>query len=182
LLKSKELVAGADAETSPALKITRALLQDARQEIVRADEKATVFLTSVGIIVSAFMTLGAGGWQLTHASVVVGVLVWLAIAHSGFGVGCLISVIWPRYHRYHLGDRALAVGYFGDVVEAARRGNLDVAIDTASRNEFRHALDQLRSVSRIAAIKYRRIRLAVVSLMGAVVLGIVALTVHFASG
>lgn len=187
--RGKGLMSNTDPDAPAALELVRALLRDGREELVRADGKASSLLAVVGVIVGALLTSVVGRvWSPADFDQHARIAWWLGIAAVGVAACCLVNALLPRFWR---SKGAARVTYFADVVRVekdAKRSaraetaisDLEAAVQSSARDVFAHALQQLRAISWIVSIKYRRIRAAILLLaVAAAFLGI-ALALHTA--
>ncbi|MFG2226056.1 Pycsar system effector family protein [Streptomyces sp. NPDC048644] len=131
------------------------LLAEVRNEIGRADSKASVLIAAIGVCAGAVVS---GQWEaalLVGAGRVfggVGSLAWVA------AVGFLLFATFPRYRssRWRTG---LPVTYFLDVRLAARTGMLADALRGAEDDQLAGLVTALGDASGIAAAKHRWIRM-----------------------
>lgn len=165
-----------DPDAPAALDLARALLRDTREELVRADEKASSLLTAVGIAVGALLTGVVGRiWSPAGFDQLARIAWWVGVAGVGAATCFLVSALLPRFRR---SEGTARVTYFADVIRAenakgrARPGavmsDLEAAVKSSANNALAHTLQQLRAISWIVSVKYRRIRAAILSLAVAV--------------
>ncbi len=171
------------AETAAALDLARQLLRDTRDELARADQKAASLITAVGVggalMTSAVAAVGSPA-SLARPTLVAGLAALLA---TTLAVMFLIGVLMPRLPRHRDKRR---VAYFGDVTRIHDRSaqeesgeaasvNLETAVRRAATNALTHTVDELAVVSKIAWLKYRHVRNAIICLgVAAVSLGLAA--------
>ncbi|MGH8933953.1 MAG: Pycsar system effector family protein [Egibacteraceae bacterium] len=108
-----------------------------------------------------------------------------ALIATALAVMFLIGVLIPRLPRHRDSRR---VSYFGDVARIhdcsaqEERGenafvNVETAVRMAATNALTHTVDELAAVSKIAWLKYRHVRNAIICLgVAAVSLGLAALS------
>ncbi len=92
------------------------ILLAARDELVRADAKATTLFATSGVAVGAVLTgLLSGQWSPSriHGGLAQGIW-WLGAAAAGVALVCLAAAMHPRTRRRRRDGRLAA--YFGDVV------------------------------------------------------------------
>ncbi|MFF7472537.1 Pycsar system effector family protein [Streptomyces sp. NPDC008092] len=141
--------------TDRGAQLARVLLSEAREELVRADNKAGLLLASLGAALTALLgAIGSGIIAPRLYPVVPQLLIWVgsaacvpALVLLGLAVAPRLGS--PRYARTH---------YFGDVRLARSATHLELTVrrtDPLSRD-----LTQLAALSRITWTKYRCIRLA----------------------
>ncbi|MGH8906103.1 MAG: Pycsar system effector family protein [Egibacteraceae bacterium] len=177
MTKSADVNTDVGQETAAALDLARGLLRDSREELSRADEKAGSLLTAVGVAVGLLLTGAIGGvWSPATFGQGARLAWWFGVAATGAAVCCLVSALLPRF----LAARDTArVSYFAQVVhlEQQKKGagedHLRAAVTSAAADPLAHTLDQVRAISSLASVKYRRIRAAITAMaLAAVALGI----------
>lgn len=154
--------------------LVQSLLNEAREELGRADNKASILLAASGLIVGALIAaVLAGSWSPAQLSAVTAWIWWIACVFLAAGIACLGTAIYPRTSRpLKLPD---FVAYFGDVVALKCRADLERAISRTAHTSGSRNLDQLELISAIVSKKYRYLRLALLSFaLGAVLFVAVA--------
>lgn len=152
----------ADEEREAAVRAYIAgMLRETREELVRADNKASILLASGGVILGAILAgILSGDWQPANLDRGATEVFWLGAA---LFVGALIAVgysIWPRLKH----DEAQgAAFYFGDVREIGQRSRsaLREALKRGAETPER-ATEQLLVISDTAWTKMMGIRTALV--------------------
>lgn len=162
------------------------LLDEGREELQRADSKASILLSAAGLVAGALVAAAAAGeWNPTKIdSAWAQGLFWIGIAAGAIGVCLLGSAVMPRIHNP---GRKESLAYFGHVVQFRERGftfstrerrsrvskgktELRAAIVSASAGRFDRVVDQVWVISHIVHRKYRLIRWALMSLLVAALL------------
>jgi hypothetical protein len=134
------------------------LLSNAREEIGRADAKASILLAASGVVTGALLAgLIAGTWTPLRMHVAAQWLWWLGTGEAAVGIWCLAWAVYPRNPRRDSGH-PWAVGYYGDVVGFHTTAQLVTALHLSAETNTERVADQLRHVSRIVSRKYRLIR------------------------
>ncbi len=137
--------------------LTGALLGETREELGRADGKASILLSASGLIVSVLLAGAiARDWNPTD----LGGIEWLWWVGAAFCVGAIVFLalaVWPRVE--HGADKA-KVAYFGHVARFGKIDELATALDkrAADSSKGDRDLDQLFMVAAIVDTKYARIR------------------------
>ncbi|MFD3921072.1 Pycsar system effector family protein [Streptomyces sp. NPDC058595] len=154
------------------------LLGDLRTEIARADSKAAVLVSALGMTVTAFGALLAGsGWSPAQLTALAAVTWWVGAFSLTSALFALLMAVLPRdvTSRWTPG-RPLT--YFGDVRRAVALGVLPAALAATDGDPKAGRIHALAETSRIATQKHRWIRagliaffVGVVLLPGAAVLG-----------
>ncbi|MGY4978233.1 Pycsar system effector family protein [Streptomyces sp. 900105755] len=143
------------APTDRGAALARVLLSEAREELVRADNKAGLLLASLGAALTALLgAIGSGIIAPRLYPVVPQLLIWVGSAACVPALVLLGLAVAPR-----LGSpRRTRTHYFGDVRLARSAAQLEHTVrrtDPLARD-----LTQLAALSRITWTKYRCIRLA----------------------
>jgi Family of unknown function (DUF5706) len=134
------------------------LLSSAKEEIDRADAKASILLAASGVATGALLAgLIAGTWTPLKLQVAIQSLWWLGAAEAAIGVCCLAWVVYPREPERNA-EISWAVGYYGDVLAFRTTPELVAALNRSAETNIERIADQLRQVSRIVKYKYRLIR------------------------
>jgi hypothetical protein len=159
------------------------MVQEARQELAQAENKASLLLSASFVVVSVVISNASSGGAFSELdNPGVQLLFWLGLASAVLGMGLLVLAILPRFRN--IGDRnrlaffahaaAFGEGPTGedDVArEQVRRelGKALVAVATVSSLD--RLTDRVFDISTIVLAKYRRVRWAMLSLaLGAVLL------------
>ena len=163
--------------------VAERMVQEARQELAQAENKASLLLSASFVVVSVVISNASSGGAFSELdNPLVLILFWLGLASAVFGMGLLVLAILPRFRN--IGDRnrlaffahaaAFGEGPTGedDVArEQVRRelGKALVAVATVSSLD--RLTDRVFDISTIVLAKYRRVRWAMLSLaLGAVLL------------
>ena len=156
------------------LTYARSLLASSREELERADAKASIVLAGAGIFLAA-LSAGLIAGDLSPFDVWNGIewLLWLSSALALVGIAALGDCIFPRTGR-QVGLRR--VEFFKDVLRTAPDDLAD-AIEDAAADESAALLGQLVATAQIANRKYRDLRLALASFALAGVTGAVAVLI-----
>lgn len=141
------------------------LLAESREELARADNKASILLAAAGIIAGAIVSaVLAGDWAPVALPVPLLLGWWPACILFAYAIFALGSALFPAVLR--AGHKPNYVSYFGDVVALADHGDVEEALGRTLKNSTNRDLDQLVQISRIVARKYKRIRWALQALAG----------------
>jgi len=154
--------------------LVESLLREAREELGRADNKASILLAASGVVVGALIAaVLAGSWSPSELSVLTAYIWWVACGFLVAGIALLGVAIYPRTRRASkLPD---FVAYFGDVVVLSRRTDLERALAKTARGLGDRDVDQLELISGIVSTKYNYLRLALIAFaLGAALLVTVA--------
>lgn len=157
---------------NPALDTEIVMLQEARDEVASADQKASVILAVLGIGLGVVLSgVVEGAWRPSDLAFWAQVIWW-----SGMGLGALAayfagSAIWPRYRRADVTD---GIRYWGHVAEFGSLPEIEAALDRDGvplRQRTRH---QLWRLSHVVVRKYLNVRRAMASAAAAGVLAATA--------
>ncbi|MDH6549733.1 hypothetical protein M2160_003810 [Streptomyces sp. SAI-117] len=133
--------------------LARVLLLEAREELVRADNKAGLLLASLGATLTALLgAIGSGVIAPRQYPIVPQLLLWAGCAACAPALVLLGLAVTPRLGH----PRRSRTHYFGDARLATSPAQLERTLtrtDPMSRD-----LNQLAFLSRIAWTKYRCIR------------------------
>lgn len=152
------------------------LLDEGREELERADHKASILLGAASLVLSVFLGAAvAGDWDPTE----IGdgraqAVLWGGISFAVLGVIRLGAAVMPQVKHDEAKEK---LAYFGHVIQyweggwalrrsakaqsdAVGRDELRAAIGLASRRRFDRTVDQVWVVSHIVQRKYRHIRRA----------------------
>ena len=144
--------------------VAERLLATVREDIGRADSKASVLLSG-GLALPALLI--AGGWRPNGLDLPGALLLASAGALWLFGVGCLVLVVLPRLGTSRTGP---GLTFFGDFLRTDGPDGLSARVRDAATDPVRWLVVQTVDVSTILAAKYRWIRWGVVALTPAAVL------------
>ena len=158
------------------------LLSGVREEIDRADAKASILLAASGVAAGALVAgLTAGTWTPLRLQTAIQWVWWLGVAESAIGIGCLALAVYPRERENDSGAPP-AVLYYGDVLAYRTTAHLVAALNRSAETTIERTADQLRQVSWIVDQKYRLIRwgmrglfLAAVTIAAALVINLILL-------
>jgi hypothetical protein len=134
------------------------LLSGAREEIDRADAKASILLAASGVAAGALVAgLTAGTWTPLKLQATIQWAWWLGVVESAVGICCLALAVYPRERKNDSGV-PWTVLYYGDVLAYDTTAQLVTALNRSAETKIERIADQLRHVSWIVDHKYRLIR------------------------
>lgn len=140
---------------SRAIAYAESVLAAAREELNRADMKASILLSATAAVIAAIIAgMVAGDWSPTRLTGWREVLWWAATAVAGMAVLLLAAAIYPRAKRQR-GGRPDAVAYYGDVVIFSGHQELRAALEQSAVRDMDRLTDQVYQVGRIVVRKYR---------------------------
>ena len=142
------------------LELAKTILREAREELGRADGKASILLAAVGVVFGViFAAILGGSWHPNHLDNNMQWLWWGGAATGLAGATAFGSAVFPRT-TYRTKRRPGVVAYFGDVVglspDQLKRGLIRTA-----KNPDDATLDQVRAISSVVDKKYRAIRVGI---------------------
>ncbi|WNI16829.1 Pycsar system effector family protein [Actinacidiphila sp. ITFR-21] len=148
--------------------LLRELIAHNHLEIGRADGKAAVLLATGGSLLSLLLVRRAAVAPWAQ------LLWWSAALSAAMSVGALLLVLIPRRESaLRQGVRVLA--YFEDVVRAQHATRLSASLEDSARVPELRLMRALQGTSRIAHIKNRYVRSAVLLLLIALVMTLATL-------
>ena len=184
-MKLRRQPGGAAAEASPPKvesipvtldegehELAKVLLSESREELTRADGKASLLLAALGIGVSAILAaILAGSWSPFKLAEPYQSLWWAGSFFAGVSFGCLCLAVYPRVTH---GSASRGVTYFGDVAGLGTVDELRSALKRSETDPAERSVTQLHVIARIADRKYRFIRWGLKALAVAIVLTVAA--------
>jgi hypothetical protein len=139
----------------------RRLLHETREEVVRADTKASIVLAGagvvVGILLSGFVT---GDVSLEGERWYVGVLVWTAAIALIIGVVLIGLAVYPRVRGAELGQGR----WFAEIQQYGKDDAALAAAVEADASDGARDLHQARVLAGIVGRKYRLTQVGMLSL------------------
>ena len=148
-------VAQSDREQA-AVALAGDLLRETREELGRADSKASTVLGSVVIVLGLFVAAAlAGSWSPTGLGTLAAIAWWAGTTFAAAGVVLLAACIYPNVSN-QLTKQVL--GYFGHINLYATRDELAAALVEHGERPLDRLTDQLFVLSRVVRRKYRCMR------------------------
>jgi hypothetical protein len=133
------------------------LLSEAREELTRADSKASIILAAVGVAAGLLFGGAFGGtWRPNALPVLARSVWWAASVVGAFGILSLGRAVFPSTRRTD--DPAGRIRYFGDVAKLAKPMDVRKMLATAANDPLERTFDQVWILSRIVMAKYRYVR------------------------
>lgn len=152
------------------------MLQEARDEVISADQKASVILAVLGLGFGAALSgLVAGEWRPEELAPWSQAIWWSGLAAGALAVYFAGSAVWPRYTSGDVND---GVQYWGHAARFTTLAALTEMLDAQHIDHVARTRHQLWRLSHVVARKFRRIRLA----MGFAVAGAILALVSTVSG
>jgi Family of unknown function (DUF5706) len=145
-----------------AARWAQSLLEVARFELARADDKASTLFRFYGVVAALSIGLLAGnGWSPSDLAIAAQVLFWAgagALLASGLFLG---MTLYPRDIQ---GTPAKRLLYFGHVIAFQSVDELASALRSVEEDAEHRLVEQLLDVSRLVHAKYALTRKALVAL------------------
>ncbi|WP_046470876.1 Pycsar system effector family protein [Allosalinactinospora lopnorensis] len=141
-----------------------ALLDDARKEVAQADQKASILLAAVGVVVSVFLgALLDGKWSPAEVKAPWQWLWWTGVAAFGTAMLMFAMVVFPRLGPRRA-SRGTEISSFIEVARCADKDELRRSLERPCAADLGDVLSQLYKVSRIVYRKYMLLRSGLVLL------------------
>lgn len=148
--------------------LAKTLLCETREELTRADAKATTLLASSGVMLSIVFTgLLTGPWSPSLLGQPFAALFWLGVAAALIGSVLVGTSLFPRVDNSR---RHGCVTYFGHAVGCDSITELHSRLIRTVDDQMDRDEEQLYVVSRIVHRKYRLMQWALLLFLAAVVL------------
>jgi hypothetical protein len=144
----------------PRMRYAEILLDEAREELGRADNKISVLLASAGLASSIVAAaIAAGRWRPVALPAWPQVIWWTGAAAAMMGIVTLAAALTPRMN--HVGP-ASTMRYFGHAAQLTSAAEVLEVLGRVSDHLLERIADQLLIISRLVVLKYALIRLALV--------------------
>lgn len=155
-------------DSDQARSLACALLIETRDEITRADNKASILLGLTAVIGSVLVAgMMAGDWTPSGLEVWPKVLWWCGVGAGACAVLFASLCVYPRFIQpNHDG----APRYFGDIAQLDDEHALRVSLNRGPEQDDKRIVNQLLIASRIVVRKYRLLRFSLASLGVAIVM------------
>lgn len=151
--------------------LAKVLLAESREELTRADGKASLLLAALGIGLSAILgAMLAGDWSPFDLERPWELIWWAGAAAAGAAAFGLGAAIWPKVRH---GNPSQGVAYFGDAASYKKADDLRAALKSDLTDPATRTVSQLHVISKRADTKYAFIRASLVALGVAVTLALV---------
>jgi Family of unknown function (DUF5706) len=152
--------------------LAKVLLSESREELTRADGKASLLLAALGVGISAILAaILAGSWSPFRLAEPYQSLWWAGSFFAGVSFACLFLAIYPRVtHR----SASRGVTYFGDVAGLETVDELRSALKRSETDPAERSVMQLHVIAGIADRKYRFVRSSLNALSLAIVFTVAA--------
>ena len=134
------------------------ILAESREELARADGKASTLLAAASLIAGVVLTaILAGDWRPSDLAVCAQVGWWAGTLSGGVGIVALATAVYPRA-KYRGARPPRVIAYFGDVA-ITPVGQLEERLrETASNNDA--VIDQMKAIAWVVDRKYRGIQIS----------------------
>lgn len=137
------------------LRVAQQLLDDARKELARADEKASSVLGAISALI-AVAAVAPSEFQFGRQT-----LTWGWAGGLSICVVAAILLMLAVLPRFTTRSRSPVPTYFGDVARVRHQQDLGRLLGRFSERSGDALLTELRAVSKIVVIKYRFTRLGI---------------------
>jgi hypothetical protein len=158
--------------------LAKLLLSESREELTRADSKASLLLAALGIGISAVLgAILAGSWTPFVLGSPWESFWWAGVTLAGAALVCLGVAVWPKVtHRSGTGG----VTYFGEAATFETVAELKAALKRSETDPVERTTRQLHVIAKRADHKYAFIRASLVAVGLAIGLTLAAvLGAHF---
>lgn len=163
------------ASSEATAEYAQRLLDETREELNRADTKASIVFGAVGIAAGAVLGGMIGGdWDPTAMHPCAQVFWWAGAAGVAVSIVLVASAVYPRIVHSEGRER---LTFFGHAAAYGSVGELAAALPAAAARANGRPFDQLWHVSRIVTRKYRLVRWGLRVLAGSVFLLVVPVVV-----
>lgn len=157
-----------DASPDDVAKYAQRLLVEAREELNRADTKASIAFGVVGIAAGAVLGGIIGGdWNPGVLGALGGAAWWTGAVGVVFSIGLIAAAVYPRVVHTEGRDQ---LTFFEHAAAYDSVAELRSALAVAAARANGRDTDQLHHVSKIVSRKYRLVRWGLRVLAGSVVL------------
>lgn len=155
--------------------VEQLMLAEAREDLAKADHKASLVLAALGVGVGAVVGgILASDWKPTQLLGAGEVLWWLGTALFGAGAACAGAAVWPRYDS---ADASAGIYYWAHVASFSSLSSFTAGLDSNMPSLESRTRNQLWSISRIVGTKYRLIRFSIATTFFAVAFVVAGLLV-----
>jgi hypothetical protein len=152
----------------PADDVEAIMLQEAREEVVSADQKASVILAVLGIGLGITLSgIIEGAWNPSDLAPWALVAWWAGVVAGALATYFAGSAVWPRYRRSDVTD---GIRYWGHVAEFATLSAVEDALKDSPVSVAERTRHQLWRLSHVVARKYLSVRRSMALAASAVLL------------
>jgi Family of unknown function (DUF5706) len=152
------------AEESVVSQIAQRLLDDARAELIHADDKASSALGAVGALV-AVVAVAPSGPQTCGD-----VVAWVWVGGLSICLLAIVLLMLAALPRFTMGSRQDVLAYFGDVSQIRHERDFCHISGKLTENSRETILSELRTINKVVLTKYRYIRLGILCVVAGCVL------------
>lgn len=143
-----------ETETFDAATLARTMLAETREELAKADQKASLLLAALGVALAAVAGAVGSNTVRPYGYGPLGqMLFWAGCAVSVVSVFLFGSTVRPRTGR---GSAPGGIHYFGDLADGALTVD-QIRAELGRTDPVGRDIAQLRSLARIVSTKYRHI-------------------------
>ncbi|HEY2764169.1 MAG TPA: Pycsar system effector family protein [Pseudonocardiaceae bacterium] len=139
-------------EETVVSRVTQRLLDDARAELTRADDKASSALGGVSAFI-AVVAVAPNGLLLGRQAIV-----WSWVCGLSICVLAMVLLMLAALPRHTIGSRHQVLTYYGDVARVRHERDLGYLLGRLAGSPSEAVLSELRAISKIIVLKYRFIR------------------------
>lgn len=151
--------------------LAKVLLAESREELTRADGKASILLAALGIGLSAILAaILAGSWTPFALRRPYETLWWVGSSLAGASLFCFCAAVYPRLKN----RESQGVTYFGDVARLKPVRKLWDELKLSETDPVARTVTQLYVIAHQARNKYAFIRAGLVALGLAIALTLTA--------
>lgn len=136
-------------EETVVSRVAQRLLDDARAELTRADDKASSARGAVGALV-AVVALVPRGLRPGRE-----ILTWVWVCGLVVCALAMVLLMLAALPRFSRGPRRQVLAYFGDVARVRHEGDLEYLLMQLAERPSEAVLSELRAISKIVVTKYR---------------------------
>lgn len=167
----------AEVTSDPITSYLTDLLANAREELDRADSKASLLLAAVGVVIAALIGgITSSNWKPMSLGIGEQALWWAGVAAATVGVFLIAASVYPRIRQRSTPHPSLPT-YYGDVAAYpdinAFRHAINKAPDATER-----LINQTYVIARIAQGKYTLLQRGLLSLLVAIVACTLAVVIN----
>ncbi len=134
------------------------ILAESREELARADGKASILLAATSLIAGVVLTaILSGDWRPSDLVVCAQLGWWGGAVSGGVGIVALATAVYPRT-KYRGARPPSVIAYFGDVAITPVDKLEDRLRETVANNDA--VIDQMKAIAWVVDRKYLGIQVA----------------------
>lgn len=132
------------------------MLADTREDLAKADHKASLVLAALGVGVGAALGgLLAGDWKPTDLKALGEIVWWVGAVLLAGALLFSGRAVWPRYDA---GDASAGIYYWAHVATFKSLASLSAALDATPPKRDERTRNELWLLSRVVKTKYECVR------------------------